>query len=229
MPAPLNQQGPVTKRPPTPSLPLKGGGGKSAAICTSLRHAKQSPSPTFSCQKGGSSGATASPPPLRGRVREGGVFPARRPNKLSPWPTNAPAGCAAIQPMPKGSSGRCSGASSSPVIGSAGRCRSAPMSSTSPALQRTWSSRSTAGSMLFPSKETKSAQPGLKRAATRSCVSGTTRCLGTRMACSRASCVPSARKRPPTPSLPLQGGGGKSAPKQASSLLISHSAGDRLA
>ena len=202
MPAPLNQQGPVTKRPPTPALPLQWGGG---------------------------SGAAAFPPPLRGRVREGGIFPVRHPTKLSSWPTNAPAGCAATRQMPKRSSGRCSGASSSPAIASAGRCRSVLTSSISRASRRTWSSRSTVGSMLFPSTRTDSAQRGSNRGATKSCASGTTTSLGIQMACSRPSCAPLATKRPPTPTLPLQGGGGNSANASKVLRLVPTLRGDRLA
>ena len=200
--APTDLQRPVTNRPPTPSLPLEGGGGN---------------------------GATAFPPPLRGRVREGGISSGRHPIKLSPWLTNKPEACAATRRMPKRSSGRCFGASSSPAIVSAGRCRSVPTSSISPASRRTWSSRSTAGSMLSPSKGTDGAQRGLKLAATKSCGSGTTRCSGTQMACFRASYAPLGTKRPPTPSLPLQGGGGNSTKTSRALRLVPILRGDRLA
>ncbi len=150
-----------------------------------------------------------SPPPLRGRVRVGGVCvhsDAR--NKLLPYRHGTPADCVKTPQRLRNAFGMHCGASRSTATASTVRCR----------LGITWwiycvwnavsSSKWTAGSTRWKWERMRSGRAGLKARDSGSSDSGTMKFLRTPKAWWMSSGALWLRISPPTPTLPRKGGGG---------------------
>ena len=153
---------------------------------------------------------SSSLPPLRGKVRMGGI--GLRPIAIVDQSCHHPSrdDCARLQPTQSSGSGR--GCVNDNAADSAlgGKYRSAPTSSISSAFRRSWSSKWMADNIRCNLNKTTNAPNGSSKTAFASSVSGTTKCWQTRTVSCRQSRWRYRSRRaggPPTLALPRQGGG----------------------
>ena len=168
---------------------------------------------------------TPFPPPLRGRVRVGGMPAAARRSSIKACRLSGPVPFEAIRPKPSGGSGVASVKSNWMGIASAASIQLVPMSSTSFVLMQSSSSRSMMLSMRSRKTKIPNERNGLLSAAIASSASGTATCCQTSKASLRRSGALSSVELPPHPGPPPPGARGQTGAVPSNTIRL-HGAGD---